>query len=196
MPFSIALLVGGKSSRMGTDKGLVPFMGKPLFQYILDQVTDLSDDVFLITNRPGAYSRSATPKFVDKIPGIGALGGIHSALSYSQHDLCLILAGDMPFVSKALIRRLLLDVHGFDVAIPDLGYDMLEPFRAVYRVTCLKPVELAIQAGERRAVGFLSEVKVNRIQRNALVDLDPKLETFLNINTPGDLTEIEAIAKG
>lgn len=195
MSFSIAVLAGGKSSRMGTDKGLVPFMGKPLFQYILDQLTGLSDDIFLITNRPEDYAASPYPLFTDTIPEIGALGGIYSALDHSRHELCVILACDMPFISRALIDRLILEIEGFDVAIPDLGEDNLEPFRAVYRLTCIGPVEAGIRAGKRRAVSFLPEVSVKRIPRSVLLDLDPKLRTFLNINTPGDLTEIEAITR-
>lgn len=193
--YSIALLAGGKSSRMRRDKGLVPFMGKPLYQHILEQVHGLSEDIFLITNQPDGYTETTYPIFSDKIPGIGALGGIYSALSYSQNDLCLILACDMPSVSVPIIEQLRSEVSGFDVAIPQLGPGMLEPFRAIYRKTCLPLAEKAIQSGERRAISFLSQVKTNFVTKETLIQLDPKLESFLNINTPGDLAEIEAIAK-
>ncbi len=193
--FSVALLAGGKSSRMGRDKGLISFMGKPLYLYILDQIQGLSDDIFLISNNPVRYSATTYSIYPDKIHGIGALGGIHSALSYAQHELCFVFACDMPFVNRGLFELVISEVVDFDVAIPELSPEMLEPFRAIYRKTCLQAIESAIHSGERKAIGFLPNVKTNRIPRSAVVQLDPDLESFLNINTPEDWARIEAIAK-
>jgi molybdopterin-guanine dinucleotide biosynthesis protein A len=190
---SIALLAGGKSSRMGADKGIIPFMGKPLFQYILDQVHDLSEDIFLITNQPGSYTGSAYPTFTDKIPDIGALGGIFSALSFSKNELCLVLACDMPYINTRLIRHLLTEAKDYDVVIPQLEPEKLEPFRAIYRKSCLPHIEAAIGSGERRAIAFLAKVKTKQLPLPILQHFDAELETFLNINTPEDLVEIEAL---
>jgi molybdopterin-guanine dinucleotide biosynthesis protein A len=192
--FSIALSAGGKSSRMGRDKGLLSFMGKPLHEYILDQLRGASDDIFLIANEQG-YGQSEAPVFADKIADIGALGGIFSALSYAQHDVCLVLACDMPFISLPIIDQLLSEVSDFDVAIPQLGSGLLEPFRAIYRKTCLPIIEKAIQDGERKATGFLPAVKTAFLLAETLTQLDPNLESFLNINSPGELVEVEAIAR-
>lgn len=191
---SIALIAGGRSSRMGTDKGLLSFMGKPLFMYIIDQVTALSDDVFVISNHPERYTSSEYPIYQDKIPGIGALGGLHSALVHAQHDLCFALACDMPFVNKGILTHLHKNADQFDVVIPQLDTEKLEPFRALYRKTCLPVIEEAIHSGERRAIGFLSRVRTQKIPRSELIRFNPALDTFLNINTPLDLEVIEAYA--
>jgi molybdopterin-guanine dinucleotide biosynthesis protein A len=193
--FSIALSAGGQSTRMGRDKGLLPFMGIPMYQYILDQVLPLSEDVFIITNNVADYSSYDGRVLPDKIPGIGALGGLHAALTYAQHDLCLVLACDMPFVNRNLVDYLLGASDGADVVIPELGPGLLEPFRAVYRKSCLAAVERAIQAGERRATGFLSMVNVYKLTRPTLEEIDPTLDTFLNINSPKDLAYVEGYAK-
>jgi molybdopterin-guanine dinucleotide biosynthesis protein A len=193
--FSIALSAGGKSSRMGRDKGLLPFMGKPLYAYILGQLRGASDDIFLIANDERGYGQSKTPVFADKIPNIGALGGIYSALSYAQYDLCLVLACDMPFISLPIIDQLRSAVSDFDVAIPQLGPGLLEPFRAIYRKTCLPVIEKAIKDGERKATAFLPMVRTFFLPAELLTQLDPGLESFLNINTPADLAEVEAIAR-
>lgn len=190
-PISIALLAGGKSSRMGTDKGLIQFKGKKLFSFILDQVQGVSEDVFIISNRDDVEAYTPYQVYPDKIRDIGALGGIYSALSYSQSELCLVLACDMPFVNRALIELLRAEAAGFDAVVPEVGEQMLEPFRAVYRTSCLPAVKAAIDAGERRAVSFLPQVKAKRIPSAVLAQIDPKLESFLNINTPEDLTRVE-----
>ena len=192
-PISVALSAGGKSSRMGRDKGLLPFMGKPLYQYILDQLTGLTDDTFLIANYDRGYESYRV--FPDKIPDIGALGGIFSALSYSQHDLCLVLACDMPFISMPIIELLRTSIGDNDVAISQVGAGLLEPFRAIYRKACLSSIEKAINDGERRATGFLSSMKTTILPEDVLIQVDPNLESFLNINTPAELAEVEAIAR-
>ncbi len=180
---------------MGRDKGLLPFAGKPLYAYILDQVSGVSDDIFLISNNQLGYDSAGYPFFADKIPDIGALGGIYSALSYSHYDLCLVLACDMPFVSIPIIDQLRASLDDFDVAIPQLGSGLLEPFRAIYRKTCLPIIEKAIKDGERKATGFLPAVKTAFLSADTLTQLDPNLESFLNINTPAELAEVEAIAR-
>ena len=193
--FSIALSAGGQSTRMGRDKGLLPFMGIPMYQYIVNQVLPLSEDVFIITNNVADYSSYDGRVLPDKIPGIGALGGLHAALTYAKHDLCLVLACDMPFINTTLIDCLLGVSDGADVVIPELGPELLEPFRAVYRKSCLAAVERAIQAGERRATGFLPMVKVNKLTRQTLEGINPSLDSFLNINSPKDLAFVEGYAK-
>lgn len=194
-PFSIALMAGGQSKRMGTDKGLLPFMGRPMALYILDQVANLSEDIFIVSNRPDAYHQMTDNIYPDKIAGIGALGGIHSALVYAQHALCLVLACDMPFVSKDLTGYLVERTERVDAVIPDLGGNKLEPFRALYRQTCLPVIEAAIEAGQRKAVSFLPQVKATYISKAELERLNPSLDSFLNINTPEDLVEAEAYAR-
>jgi molybdopterin-guanine dinucleotide biosynthesis protein A len=193
--FSVALVAGGKSSRMGTDKGLVSLRGKPLFMYIIDQVTNLSDDIYVVSNNSGSYPAISYRILPDEIPGIGALGGILTALTGAQNELCLVLACDMPFINEPLIKRLLDGVEGRDVAIPQLAPEQLEPFRAIYRKTCLPAIEQAIKDGERRAVGFLPQVNVDVVSRSILEQLNPTLDTFFNINTPEDLAEMEAYAR-
>jgi molybdopterin-guanine dinucleotide biosynthesis protein A len=194
-PFSIAIEAGGKSSRMGQDKGLLIFLGNPLFQHIIDQVADLSDDIFVISNQPERYATTSVPVYGDSIEGIGALGGLFSALRHAQHERCLVLACDMPIVNRDLILHLVRAAPGADAVVPQLDERKLEPFRAVYARSCLPAIESAIQRGERRAVSFLPYVDTLYVAREELEALNPSLDTFLNINTPEDLARVEAYAR-
>ena len=193
--FSIVLQAGGKSSRMGADKALVPFRGTILLGYILKQVRTLSDDLILISNRPADYARFGLPVFSDVYPDWGALGGLHAAIYHAPRDLCLVLACDMPFVNQAFLLHLLAESAGYDAVIPRLGPDRLaEPFRAVYRKSCLAPIEAAIAAGRRRANSFFEEVSARFVDENEILSFDPDLRTFFNVNTPEDLEIAERMA--
>jgi molybdopterin-guanine dinucleotide biosynthesis protein A len=101
----------------------------------------------------------------------------------------------MPFISMPIVQELRFLLGGCDVAIPQLGSGLLEPFRAIYRKTCLPIIEKAIQDGERKATGFLPAVKTAFLLAETLTQLDPNLESFLNINSPGELVEVEAIVR-
>jgi molybdopterin-guanine dinucleotide biosynthesis protein A len=170
-------------------------MGKPLYRYILDQVQPLSEDIFIITNNVSGYSAYEGWVLPDKIKGIGPLGGLHAALTYAQHDLCLVLACDMPFVSLELVHHMLQQAQSADAVVPQVDENKLEPFRAIYRKTCLGAIERSIRAGERRATSFLHLIDLKQVPRQELEEINASLDTFLNMNSPTDLSVIEAYAR-
>ena len=81
-PLTVALLAGGQSSRMGTDKSFVRVLGRPLIEDILAQVADLGAETILVTNRPEDYRYLGLPLFGDVLPDQGALGGLYTGLYY------------------------------------------------------------------------------------------------------------------
>ena len=105
-PYSIAILSGGQSRRMGQNKALMDLQGKPVLQWVIDTVRPLSDDVYLVTNTPDDFRRFGLPMVGDVFPGNAALGGIHSAIANARHDWVLLLACDMPLIRAEIIRRL------------------------------------------------------------------------------------------
>jgi len=197
---SIVLQAGGKSTRMGRDKALVPFMGVTMIEYILHQVEGLGTTPIIITNRPDDYRFLRLPLFPDVIPDWGALGGLYSAIYYASQETCLVLACDMPFVNRSLLEHLISLLPEYDAVIPHLdptGNKMpafAEPFRAVYRKTCLVPIKAAIEAGQRRVISFFDQVNIRFVERAEIELFDPECRTFFNVNTPEDLSEAERIA--
>lgn len=197
---SLILQAGGKSSRMGRDKALVPFQGMTMIEYILKQVRGLGQETIVITNDPEQYRFLRLPLFPDVIPNWGALGGVYSALYHASQEICLVLACDMPFISRTLLEHLLSLSRGYDAVMPHLdptGNQMpafAEPFRAVYRKSCLNPIEMAIKAGQRRVVSFFPDINIRFVNRQEIELFDPDLKTFFNVNTPEDLLEAEKIA--
>lgn len=193
--YSVVIQAGGKSSRMGEDKGLIQFGKYRLVEYILDQVSGLGAKNFIVSNQPQSYFEFGLPVYSDIYPDIGALGGFHTILSYLQTDFAIVLACDMPFINLGLINYMLSLAPEFDIVIPHLlpnGY--AEPFRAVYSKKCLQAVETAIRENKRRVISFFEDVRVRYIDAEEIHRFDPNERSLFNVNTPEDLQEAIRLA--
>ena len=69
MKLSIAIQAGGESRRMGQDKGLASFLGKPLVARLVERLAPLADEVLVTTNRLQEYAFLGVPLFPDLLPG-------------------------------------------------------------------------------------------------------------------------------
>ena len=193
--FSIAIQAGGKSSRMGQDKGLLSFRGQPLIGYILEQLIGFGSETFIISNQPEDYRSFGFPVFSDTFPGKGPIGGIYTAISHAKNDICLVLACDMPIINRDLLTYLLSALGEFDVVMPRTKTDdYSEPFRAYYRKSCLAPILNSIERDDFGVISFLDAVKVNYIRLEDIIKYDPYLLSFTNINTPEELIDAERLA--
>jgi len=194
---TICVQAGGESRRMGQDKALMPFLGRPLIQRVVDRLTPIADEVIVTTNRPEDYRFLSLSLFPDLKPGRGALGGLYTALSSATCVAVAVVACDMPFASPALLEaanRLMVQEDA-DVVIPDSG-DGLEPLHAVYRrATCLPAIESAIDADQWRLISWFPQVKVRILQPDEVKLYDPSGLAFWNLNTPEEFVEAEKTAK-
>jgi len=101
---SIYILCGGKSSRMGCEKGLVVFNDKTFVEHILNAVRPLSDSIHFVTNND-AYEAYGYPLVPDVIPEKGPVAGIYSALRHSSSSWNLILSCDVPLITTAVLEK-------------------------------------------------------------------------------------------
>lgn len=192
-PLTVALLAGGKSSRMGTDKSFVRVLGRPLIEDILAQVAGLGTETLIITNRLDEYRYLGLPLFGDVLPDKGALGGLYTALHSATHPHVLCLACDMPFVVRPLLEYFISLSPQADVIMPRLGGEA-EPFRALYARTCLAPIEAALAAGKMRVISFFPNVRVRFVDEPEIDRFDPAHRSFFNVNTPDDLVQARRLA--
>ena len=193
---SIVLQAGGQSTRMGEDKGLMSFGGATLIEYILSQIDNLSDTVLVVSNQPYAYAFLGLPVFADVRPGIGALGGLLTAMTYVRTNLAFVLACDMPFINRDLINFMIEQAADQDVVVPVYGdKHYIEPFRGLYAKTCLPAIEKAVLAGKRRAIAFHPDVRVRLISQQEVENYDPGGQTFINVNTPEDYRKALQVLK-
>lgn len=194
---TVVIQAGGESRRMGQDKGLVTFLGAPLIARMAERFKPIATELLVTTNQPEKYQFLELPLFSDILPGLGALGGLYTALSAASHALVGVVACDMPFASPSLLIALRDELlpGTYDIAIPH-SPDGFEPFHAVYRrETCLPHILAAIQAGKRRVDAWFHTVKVRRFSPNETLPYDPHQLAFLNTNTPVELAEAEALAQ-
>ena len=193
---SIAIQAGGESRRMGQNKALMPFAGKPLIQYLAGRLVGVPGELFVTANQPGLYGFLGLPVHADAVPGRGALGGLLTALRNARYPLLAAVACDMPFASLALLQhqsQVLLDENA-DLAVPATAFG-LEPLHAVYRVAaCLPVVEAAITSGEWKLTGWFERVKVRALAVAEWESYDPDQVVFTNLNTPDDFLKAERYA--
>jgi len=195
---SVVIQAGGQSSRMGEDKALKPFLGRPLIQRVIDRLSPIADEMIVTTNRPDDYAFLKLRLAPDLEPGRGSLGGLHTAIASARMPFVAVVACDMPFASPELIdaaHRLLVD-EAADVVIArtEEGY---EPFHAVYRrETCLPAIESSIESDQWKVIAWFPSVKVRRLTPEEVGALDPSGLCFWNLNTPEEFAEAERRAIG
>jgi molybdopterin-guanine dinucleotide biosynthesis protein A len=183
------ILAGGKSSRMRSNKALLPYKGGRFIEAIYRQMSELFDEVIIVTNTPDEYAFLPCRKVPDLHPGMGALAGLHSGLHHSDTPHIFAVACDMPYLNSALIKRLAALRTKADVIIPE-GEKGLEPLHAFYGKQCRDAMEKALQSGNRRIVSFFPEARVTVFSRDEVTTFDPSLDSFRNINTPADYFEL------
>jgi molybdopterin-guanine dinucleotide biosynthesis protein A len=155
----------------------------------------LGDDIILIANDPAPYAFLKLPIVPDQQPNYGPLMGLYSGLVVARHELVLLVACDMPFLSTPLLAHMLEMAGQGDVVIPTTS-DGQHPLHAVYRrSTCLPAITQAIALGKRRMIAFHDQVKVVEIGDDALRRFDPGGLALLNVNTPEDLALAEHVAR-
>lgn len=195
--FSLVIQAGGKSERMGEDKALKPFLGRPLIQQVMDRLAPLADEIIVTTNRPENYAFLGHRLVADLVPGRGALGGLYTAVASATHPIVGVVACDMPFASKALFetatRLLVQEEADVVIAKTDEGY---EPFHAVYRrATCVPAIQSAIDADMWKVIAWFPSVKVRELTRAEITTVDSSGLCFWNVNTPEEFAEAERIAQ-
>lgn len=179
------ILAGGNSSRMGSNKALLPYQGGRFIEAIHRRMTAIFREILLVTNTPELFDFLPCRKVQDLIPGMGALSGIHSGLHHSATPFIFAVACDMPYVNPVLIRHLASLSEGSDVVVPETGKG-LEPLHAIYGKNALPPMEEALHSGKGRIVSFFDKVRIRKVAREEVSRFDPDFESFRNINTPED----------
>jgi molybdopterin-guanine dinucleotide biosynthesis protein A len=194
---TVSLQAGGQSSRMGEDKALKPFLGRPLIQRLVDRLTPIADEILITTNRPADYAFLGLRLVPDLVPGRGALGGLYTAIASARGDFVAVVACDMPFASAPLLeaatRLLIQEEADVVIAKTDEGY---EPFHAVYRrVTCVPAIESALAADQWKVIAWFPKVKVRHLTAQEVRQFDPAGLAFLNVNTPEEFAAAERLAR-
>jgi len=208
---AFGILIGGKSTRFGADKGLFKLGEKRLIEYQLENLKYFDNDIFLIANDKtqvqsyvdGIDFRTITGFIVDEYdfdldqsirsPMIG-LYSAFKELRKLNYEKLFALSCDNPLIKKEVISLLIQEGKDYEAVIPRWENKFLEPLFAIY------PIEKAFYTSSEcinkrkfKLTHIINDKwKVNFISiENTLKKLDPYLLSFKNINTNGDMAEIE-----
>ncbi|HQE34766.1 MAG TPA: molybdenum cofactor guanylyltransferase [Flavobacterium alvei] len=128
------ILAGGKSSRMGADKGLLLFEGKAMIEYVINQMLPVFDNLVIVSNNP-EYEKFGLEVIPDLIKNIGPAGGIYTALHHSNAKLNFIVSCDMPFVTQEAIEFVVNNTNESQIVLIE-NKGRIEPLFGVYSKEC------------------------------------------------------------
>lgn len=176
---SCYILAGGKSSRMGVDKGFVYFEGKSLIQHQIDLARSLKLEPIIVTNN-SSYESLGVDCIEDKVKEIGPMGGIYTALHHSSKDRILVLSVDQIGLSINDVEKLLAeDTERFEASVLE-DKNGIQPLVGIYSNSLINKLDSSIQEQKYSLVKFLNSTGYESIRVE---------EELFNINSP---TEVDA----
>ncbi len=184
----VAILAGGRSSRMGSNKALLGLShaGPTVIEMVVARLAAAGlHEPLLVTNSPEEYSFLGLQSVPDDIEGAGALGGILTALNHSRQSRTFIVACDMPLLNAELIAFMLTLPADYDALVPkwdDNGQVRVETLHAIYSVRCADVIRKQISLGRLKVSDFLDHVNVRYVGEEIKLH-DSLLQSFYNVNT-------------
>jgi molybdenum cofactor guanylyltransferase len=183
-----AILIGGKSSRMGKDKTFLEVEGRPIIERILEVFSASFERVLLVGDRAERFARYDIEVVPDLYPG-SALGGVYTGLLTAETEHIFVSSCDLPFPNQELLRYLCSLRDNFDAVVPETarGY---EPLFALYKKSCLVPINSQLERGDFCAYGYYPQVRIRYVEDEELERFDPDGRAFMNVNTPEEYAKI------
>jgi molybdopterin-guanine dinucleotide biosynthesis protein A len=204
--FGAIIVCGGKSSRMGTSKGLLTFGPERMLERIVRIVRSATvGPITVVAAREYTLPplRSDVAVAYDEHEALGPLEGLRVGLTALRDrrsdtlpgELAFAVSCDVPLIRPELIRFVVERLTaGFDAAAPRSG-GYLHPLAAAYRIdTVLPHVERLVAARKLRATGLLDDLRTRVLEEAELRTVDPDLESFRNMNTPADYEALLRLA--
>ncbi len=185
-----ALIAGGRATRMGgVAKGLLRLDGRPLLARSLDLFGRLFGASLLVASDPLPYAAFDVPRVGDRLPGRGAPGGLHAALSVAPTPWVFAAGCDMPFLSAQGIALLAARRAGAMAVVPRWS-GRLEPLHALWSRQALPALERALAEGDLSLQRLATLVAAVVVEPAAWCVVDPGGRAFLNANTPEEAARL------
>lgn len=179
------ILAGGKSSRMGEDKGLKLLAGKPMIETVIDQLKLAVDKVVIVSNSPH-YSKLKLEVTEDIIKHVGPAGGIYTALQHSTTGKNFIVSCDMPFVTAKSIAFMLRNGKDSEITLPKIR-GKIEPLFGVYSKNCLSKWKVLMDEDYFKIQDMVRYFNLKIIDVDDNILFSEKL--FINLNTCKDFND-------
>lgn len=179
------ILAGGKSSRMGTDKGLLLFNDKHLIEWSIEELQKIFSKIVIVSNKQ-VYKKFKLSVIKDIRKNLGPAGGIYSALKYTKADYIFVISCDMPLITSEAIHFLVSQLNSCDILVP-LCQNKVQPLFALYSKNCFLKWKELIDKGETKLQVMIEQFNIKKVS----VNNNPlfKAEQFININDRNDLSK-------
>lgn len=182
------VLAGGRSTRMGTSKALLPFGPETMLQRVVRVLGDVVDPIVVVA-APGQELPPLPPAVIvthDEREGRGPLEGLRAGLAAlpERLDAAYATSCDVPLLVPGFVRELLGLAEGYDVVVMEVD-GFAHPLSAVYRRAVLPHVEELLAHDRLRPVFLFERVRTRRVVPEEMTS-DPDLRTLRNLNTPAD----------
>lgn len=181
------ILCGGQSSRMGAPKWSLPFGPETMLERVVRLVGTVCEPLVLVR-----AAGQVLPDFAKQIiiaedarPDRGPLEGIAAGLAAlpDEVEAAYVTTCDAPLVVPAFIERL-FELLGDESVVAPVHEGFVYPLSAVYRTRLLDVVSTLLEADRLRPSDLFDLVATRRVSSQELRDVDPRLDTLKNLNTP------------
>ena len=179
------ILAGGKSSRMGEDKGLMLFNGKPMIAHVIEQLKPAVKKIIIVSNNK-AYEQFGLEVISDLVTDIGPAGGILTALTHTDSDYNFICSCDMPFIKTDAINFLIEHSFDFEITVA-VHQDKIQPLFGVYSRNCLAEWKSQIQKNNFKLQELISYFYTQKLEMKNMQSFDEAI--FTNVNSKSELEQ-------
>ena len=179
------ILAGGKSSRMGQDKGLLPFLNRPMVEYALETLSGLTNDIVLVANSD-EYAKFSARWVMDEVQNVGPLGGLMTGLRIVKQPFAFVLPCDSPKVPFKLLSWMWAQNTGKASVLKANG--RLYPLIGIYGKADLAIIESMIAHQELRLQDLVAKRDAQILEpENAFPDFS--LDWLANYNSMADFEQ-------
>lgn len=197
---SVGILAGGKSSRMGTNKALLPWKNSTMIENLVDLFSDFSQkmisvgDISVFENTQ-IMNRENVCWVQDERKDYGPLEGVYQLLSNLENEWLFVVATDMPFVDEEFIQMMCDQIDAENVvvekcqAIIPTENGKIHPLCGLYHKSVSDEIEKLICADEHRMKILLEKINVDYIELSTFTH-DKNHSVVENVNTPEEYKKI------
>jgi molybdopterin-guanine dinucleotide biosynthesis protein A len=179
------ILVGGKSSRMGRPKALLPFDGEPLIAHIVRRLESIFPEIVVVAAPDQELPPLSVKLARDDIAYQGPVSGIYHGLQTSTKAICFVTSCDAPFLNLPFVSHLLAQISDVDVVVP-FWEERFQPLHAVYRTSVAPLLKSQLARGELRPIFLFDKVRTRKVEEDEIRRFDPEGMSMLNMNSPAE----------
>ena len=186
-----AILAGGRARRFGgQDKSRLIVQGRSIIERQIDVLRSVADEVFLVGHDPERFADLEVPVVPDVVSGVGALGGILTALESTTADRVIVVACDMPFLVPGLLRALTVLAESGDGAWVRTTRGP-EPLIACYRQAARDRIREAVETGDLKAASLDQRLQLRELTEQDVAAFGSVELLLANLNTPEDYAQVQ-----